>query len=195
MLRITETLTQQLTAVEMLLQKVMAIPNGHQGFVCVAYDQSLVREITNEAEEWERETKEYLIMLFGEESRQVVDFGRCIRNKNHYTDFREDLKDDLDKCIAFLKAHIKAEAKRQELSVQKPTESNQKPSKVFISHKKEDEAYADALVNLINFILGADGDKIFCSSVPGYGIRLSGDILYELKSRKRPIFTSCIASI
>lgn len=56
-----------------------------------------------------------------------------------------------------------------------------KPPKVFISHKKEDKAYADALVNLINFILGADGDKIFCSSIPGYGIRQSKDILEELK--------------
>lgn len=183
MSHIIETLTQQLTVVEELLQKVMAIPNGHQGFVCVVYDQNLVRNITNEAEEWVRETKEYLILLFGEESRQVADFDRCIRNKNHYTDFREDLKEDLDKCITFLKAQIKAEAKKQEFSVLQPIEKNHKPRKVFISHKKEDEAYADALVNLINFVLGADGDKVFCSSVPGYGISLSGDILDELKAQ------------
>ena len=58
-----------------------------------------------------------------------------------------------------------------------------KSPKVFISHKKEDKAYANALVNLINIILGADGDKIFCSSIPGYGIRQSRDILDELKNQ------------
>ena len=58
-----------------------------------------------------------------------------------------------------------------------------KPPKVFISHKKEDKAYADALVSMINFIIGADGDKIFCSSVQGYGIRQSRDIMDELKSQ------------
>jgi len=58
-----------------------------------------------------------------------------------------------------------------------------KSPKVFISHKKEDKAYVNALVNLINIILGADGDKIFCSSIPGYGIRQSRDILDELKNQ------------
>lgn len=59
----------------------------------------------------------------------------------------------------------------------------QKPPKVFISHKKEDKAYADALVNLINFVIGADGDKVFCSSVQGYGIKQSRDIMDELKTQ------------
>lgn len=58
-----------------------------------------------------------------------------------------------------------------------------KPPKVFISHKKEDKAYADALVSMINFIVGADGDKIFCSSVQGYGIRQSRDIMDDLKAQ------------
>lgn len=58
-----------------------------------------------------------------------------------------------------------------------------KPPKIFIRHKKEDKTYADALVNLINFIVGADGDKIFCSSVQGYGIRQSRDIMDELKAQ------------
>ena len=62
-------------------------------------------------------------------------------------------------------------------------ENMMKPPKIFISHKKEDKAYADALVNLINFIIGADGDKIFCSSVQGYGIKQSRDIMDELKAQ------------
>ena len=62
-------------------------------------------------------------------------------------------------------------------------ENMTKPPKIFISHKKEDKAYADALVNLINFIIGADGDKIFCSSIQGYGIKQSHDILDKLKEQ------------
>jgi hypothetical protein len=58
-----------------------------------------------------------------------------------------------------------------------------KPCKVFISHKKEDQDYADALVSLINFIIGPSGDKVFCSSISGYGIRQSRDIIDDLKAQ------------
>ena len=58
-----------------------------------------------------------------------------------------------------------------------------KTQKVFISHKQEDKPFADALVNLINFIIGPSGDKVFCSSIPGYGIRQSRDIIDDLKAQ------------
>ena len=61
--------------------------------------------------------------------------------------------------------------------------SDRRPNKVFISHKKEDQDYANALINLINFIIGPDGDKIFCSSIPGYGIKQSRDIMDEMKAQ------------
>lgn len=51
-----------------------------------------------------------------------------------------------------------------EKSVDKALKTAKTP-KVFISHKKEDKAYADALVSMINFIIGSDGDNIFCSIV------------------------------
>ena len=71
-----------------------------------------------------------------------------------------------------------------------------KPPKVFISHKQEDRAFADALIDLINFVIGADGDKIFCSSIPGYGIRQSRDIFKDLKNQfdKYEIFMVIIHS-
>lgn len=58
-----------------------------------------------------------------------------------------------------------------------------KTPKVFISHKQEDKSFADALVTLINFIVGPSGDKVFCSSIPGYGIRQSRDIIDDLKAQ------------
>lgn len=66
-----------------------------------------------------------------------------------------------------------------------PPSKNQvsKPPKIFISHKTEDAVYSDALINLINFVIGSDGDKVFCSSVQGYGIRQACDIMEELRSQ------------
>ena len=58
-----------------------------------------------------------------------------------------------------------------------------KPPKVFISHKKEDKAYADALVDMIERIVGPDDKRIFCSSVQGYGIKQSRDNMDELKAQ------------
>lgn len=71
-----------------------------------------------------------------------------------------------------------------------------KTPKVFISHKQEDKSFADALVTLINFIIGPSGDKVFCSSIPGYGIRQSRDIIDDLKAQfdKHNIFMVIIHS-
>lgn len=62
-------------------------------------------------------------------------------------------------------------------------ETSTKPPKLFISHKTEDKEYADALVSLINYIIGRDDDKIFCSSIAGYGIKPSQDIINEIKNQ------------
>ena len=51
--------------------------------------------------------------------------------------------------------------------------------KVFISHSSIDKKYAQALVKLFETI-GLDNKKVFCSSVPGYGIPLGKDIFETL---------------
>lgn len=58
-----------------------------------------------------------------------------------------------------------------------------KPPKIFISHNSDDKAYADALVSLLDFVIGSEGNKIFCSSIPGYGIQLAGDIIDGIKEQ------------
>lgn len=181
MSRITDTLNKQLTAAELLLQKVVAIPDGHQGMYSIIYDKNVVRGISNEEEEWEKETNEYLILFFGEGSRQVEGFNRCLREKNQYTDFREELKHDLDKGIAFLKALIKADEMKSQLAVQQPAEQSKKTPIVFISHSSKDKAFAEALVVLLED-LGMDSTNVFCSSVDGYGVGLSQDIFETLRN-------------
>ena len=50
---------------------------------------------------------------------------------------------------------------------------------VFISHSSKDIAFVEALVDLLEF-LGLNKQTMFCSSVPGYGIQLSGRIIDNL---------------
>ena len=58
-----------------------------------------------------------------------------------------------------------------------------RPPKVFISHKSEDEAFVNALVNLLRLYIGSEPDKIFCSSVPNYKIGIGKEIYPEIKSQ------------
>lgn len=180
MSRITDTLNKQLTAAEKLLQKVVAIPDGHLSMYVIVYNKEIVRDVTNEEEEWEKETNEYLILFFGEGSRQVEGFNRCMREKNQYTDFREELKQDLYKSIAFLKALIKADEMKSQLAVQQPAEQSQKPPMVFISHSSKDIEFVEALVTLLESI-GFNNKTLFCSSIPDYWIGLSKDIFASLR--------------
>lgn len=90
---------------------------------------------------------------------------------------------------------VKQQTKADKKEIKEVSEAKKKP-KVFISHKQEDKAFADALVSLINFIIGPSGDKVFCSSIPGYGIRQSRDIIDDLKAQfdKHNIFMVIIHS-
>lgn len=144
-------------------------------------------EFLNKFKGWKSYVSELLTSHFSKDDQYVYDWNEGVST---YVSKRKpilnQLKKNVNNGLALLDSFI------QRLDFHYPDghveiafrqEKTAKPPMVFISHKKEDEAYADALVNLINFILGAGGQKIFCSSVPGYGIRLSGDILDELKAQ------------
>jgi len=53
---------------------------------------------------------------------------------------------------------------------------------VFISHSSSDSKYAKCLIKLLKNI-GVRGDKIFCSSVPGYKIELGENFLDYIKEK------------
>jgi len=61
------------------------------------------------------------------------------------------------------------------------TELDAKSPLLFISHSSKDIAFVEALVDLLEF-LGLNKQTMFCSSVPGYGIKLSGRIIDNLLS-------------
>ena len=58
----------------------------------------------------------------------------------------------------------------------------EKPTKVFISHSSEDSAFVKPLVELFEHI-GLNSENMFCSSAPGYGVPLHGNIYNYLKKQ------------
>ncbi len=57
----------------------------------------------------------------------------------------------------------------------------EKTPMIFISHSTGDKKYAELLVNLFETI-GLDEQTVFCSSVPGYDVKLGNDIYEHLRS-------------
>lgn len=59
----------------------------------------------------------------------------------------------------------------------------EKQSKIFISHNSEDAEYAKALVNLL-VSLGVDEEKdVFCSSIPGCGVKFGKSFIEEIREQ------------
>lgn len=184
MSQITDVLTKQIAVADAMLPKVAGIPNGRpsphlSGFI--RYDEAYTRPLSYEADAWETETLEILRVIYGDNARQVVDFKVCTRDKSSYFKFREELQAELKRCIAFLKALIKADEMKQKLAAEQPEEKSNKTPMVFISHSSKDKAFAEALVVLLED-LGMDSSNVFCSSVDGYGVSLSQDIFETLRN-------------
>lgn len=144
--------------------------------------------VKNEYEAWKCYVNDFLMSVLEKDDDFISEWEKCLQKP-----YRHDISDKewysreinkalgkLDSFVQRVRFRFKDSTLQVETTHQVKNNTN-KPPKIFISHKKQDKEYADALVSLINFILGADGDKIFCSSIPGYGIRQSRDILDELK--------------
>ena len=61
----------------------------------------------------------------------------------------------------------------------KVRDSNKLP-KIFISHSSKDAKHVELIVRLLKD-MGFNRDKVFCSSIPGYGIHLNNDIIDTLR--------------
>lgn len=194
---ITEAIQKQIDDAALILERLsyMTPPPVRQtstvGEMCeVHYSRMDVKKAEGEVEKWQYATKTVLATFLGGGSNAVHEFEQTMVQHGMYLDAKEELtievrkgRDTLSNIIMVQTLKSQVAVKDMTISQYEEAKPKQKPPKVFISHKKEDKEYADALVSLINFIIGADGDKIFCSSVQGYGIRLSRDIMNELKGQ------------
>lgn len=138
-----------------------------------------INALKEKIKSWYAVTVQILINEIGDSNPQLFDFSTRWRKPIRTYDYKASLKTRLQNARSDLNILLAvANVKGEDTPV-----AAVKPPKVFISHKTEDKAYADALTQLINFIIGADGDKLFCSSIPGYGIKPSQDIIDNIKSQ------------
>lgn len=121
-----------------------------------------------------------MIILYGENARQVGTFNNFRGEKNTYFNFREDVHDELQKCIAYLQTLIKADKMKKQIPGNNLNDGLEKSPMIFISHSSKDMNFAEALVNLLE-TLGLNDNNVFCSSVPGYNITIGKDIFETLR--------------
>ena len=179
-------LNNQIEIAETLLQRASSIPDGnpHSRIAgAVRYYETVTQPLQKDVEEWQTETTEYLRLLYGEDARQVSAFERCINNKNHFINFRDEIQNELQDCISKLKAFVKTELLKQMMteSDNNRVAANPKTPMVFISHSSKDKEFVEALVTLLESI-GFDNKTMFCSSIPDYWIGLSQNIFESLRS-------------
>ena len=132
-----------------------------------------INALKEKIDTWHAVTAQILVNEVGDSNPQLFDFSSHWRAPIRAYDYKTSLKRKLERARSDLRILL---AVVKEKGEDTPAAAV-KPPKVFISHKTEDSAYAEALKNLINFIIGAEGDKLFCSSIPGYGIKPSQDII------------------
>jgi hypothetical protein len=61
------------------------------------------------------ETLECLRTLYGEKSRQELEFNNLTVQQNQYYDILKDIKKELKRCVAYLNALISADKVRQQM--------------------------------------------------------------------------------
>ena len=138
-----------------------------------------INDLKEKIDTWHAVTAQILVNAVGDSNPQLFDFSSRWRAPIRAYDYKTSLKRKLERARSDLRILL---AVVKEKGEDTPAAAV-KPPKVFISHKTEDSAYAEALKNLINFIIGAEGDKLFCSSIPGYGIKPSQDIIDNIKAQ------------
>lgn len=138
-----------------------------------------INALKEKIDTWHAVTAQILVNEVGDSNPQLFDFSSRWRAPIRAYDYKTSLKRKLERARSDLRILL---AVAKEKGEDTPAAAV-KPPKVFISHKTEDSAYAEALKTLINFIIGAEGDKLFCSSIPGYGIKPSQDIIDNIKAQ------------
>lgn len=138
-----------------------------------------INNLKEKIDTWHAVTAQILVNEVGDSNPQLFDFSSRWRAPIRAYDYKTSLKRKLQRARSDLRILLSVAKEKGEDTPAAAV----KPPKVFISHKTEDSAYAEALKNLINFIIGTEGDKLFCSSIPGYGIKPSQDIIDNIKAQ------------
>lgn len=121
--------------------------------------------------EWYKEALMYLSDFYSYANPDFARFKDLDNSHNGY-----GLQDNFKSVYGIYNLLMK-NAQRQ-LNDKQPTK--EKTPMVFISHSSKDKPFVEALVDLLES-LGLTKSNLFCSSVDGYGISLSGDIFETIR--------------
>lgn len=181
---IIDVLSRLIESAEKLIEKANDLSYDMPDRISVdfwEYNNEYARPLIADADAWKMETLECLRTLYGEKSRQELEFNNLTIQQNQYYDILKDIKKELKRCVAYLNALISADKVRQQMQNQSTDDMSEKTPMVFISHSSADKEFADALVTLLEN-LGFNNTNLFCSSISGYGIKLGGDIFDTLRN-------------
>ena len=181
---IIDVLSRLIESAEKLIEKANDLSYDMPDRISVdfwEYNNEYARPLIADADAWKMETLECLRTLYGEKSRQELEFNNLTVQQNQYYDILKDIKKELKRCVAYLNALISADKVRQQMQNQSTDDMSEKTPMVFISHSSDDKEFADALVTLLEN-LGFNNTNLFCSSISGYGIKLGGDIFDTLRN-------------
>lgn len=146
----------------------------------VAYVSEDVQKNRKAINSWQYLTQDILLSIDPEDDSHVNYFRNTITDKNGGYDYQSEFITEINNGLSVLESvceSLKLGLKnRRTLNGCSP-----KTPKIFISHKTEDKPFVNELVKLIEFVIGSDSSKIFCSSIGGYDVKPSNDILNELK--------------
>lgn len=152
----------------------------------VNYEESAQNEFFARFNRWHDYNKEIYRSSFSQpNSIYLHDYESQIWSHIVIEDIIKDYKEDIGRLINQMQTDIERselmKCDAPEDTVNKSSQQNtEKPYKVFISHCSKDKEFVKHLVDLLE-VIGIDGkDKLFCSSVPLYGIDLSGKIFESL---------------
>lgn len=147
------------------------------------YDKVTIKLLEEEIKKWQLNSKAILAAYFRGESEHKKAFESTIVDSHGlYYDAKEELLCEINNGRMTLSAIIQEESVKNEIESKLDKKNNKnKTPMVFISHSSKDKDFAEALVVLLED-LGMDSTNVFCSSVDGYGVRLSQDIFETLRN-------------
>lgn len=155
----------------------------------VRYDEVAQQDFIAQFERWHNRNKAIYRSSFKEpESIYYHEYEENVSVPIIIVDLIKDYKDDIRRLTNHMQADIER-IDQIECVAQTPEKNEKtisvadKPYKVFISHSSKDKEFVSHLVDLLE-AMGIDGNnKLFCSSIPLYGIDLSGKIFETLLSQ------------
>lgn len=133
-----------------------------------------------EYQEWIQQVIMYLQEIFDRTHDQFVwgAINSCQKHMNG-TDDRKQFNEIVGKLKSIEKNVDKYYLTEEQGGSKDTMQTSIKTPKIFISHSSSDESHVELIVKLLKD-MGFNQDKVFCSTIPGYGIGLGKDIYNTL---------------